>query len=273
MDNRSKIEAVKERMLSRRAVFRGTAVATAAVTLSGCFNSPTPAVAASIGKVVALTHEVHENFPHYLDSSQYSKSLIHSGDPDRNTFNLKMNEHVGTHLDAPLHFSKDAHSVAEIPIENLVAPLAVIDIREKAAANADAEVTPDDIKAWISKYGPLPERCCVAMNSGWDIKATQGGFRNPDADGGLHFPGFHVETATMLIEEASVVGVASDTLSLDNGASKGFEFHYIWHPANRWGIECIANLSAVPQSGATIIVGVMKHRGGSGGPARIIALV
>lgn len=48
---------------------------------------------------------------------------------------------------APLHFSADGKSVAEIPVENLVVPLAIIDIREKAAANADAQVTPDDIKA------------------------------------------------------------------------------------------------------------------------------
>ena len=34
-----------------------------------------------------------------------------------------------------------------------------------------------------------------------------------------------------------------------------------------------AGLDLVPASGATIIIGAPKHRGGSGGPARIFALV
>ena len=37
------------------------------------------------------------------------------------------------------------------------------------------------------------------------------------ADGVMHFPGFHVEAAQLLMEEANVVGMAVDTLSLDFG--------------------------------------------------------
>ena len=66
---------------------------------------------------------------------------------DEHMFNLNVNtinEHTGTHIDAPLHFSEDGQSVAEIPLSNLVVPLAIVDIREKAAADPDAQVTPDD---------------------------------------------------------------------------------------------------------------------------------
>jgi hypothetical protein len=63
------------------------------------------------------------------------------------------------------------------------------------------------------------------------------------------------------------------TLSLDNGPSKDFKVHRTWLPAGRWGLENVANLDKVPASGATLVVGVAKVKGATGGPARLIALV
>ncbi|VAW14812.1 cyclase family protein [hydrothermal vent metagenome] len=267
------VESVKERMLNRRDLFRGAAAVTAAATV-GAAVSATPAVAAAVGKPVDMTHELHEKFPTFFgEQTFFSEQKFNYKEHKFNLFEIRLNEHTGTHLDAPLHFSENGQSVAEVPIENLVAPLAIIDIREKAAASADAQVTPDDIKAWISKNGPLPERCCVAMNSGWDTRVSGEEFRNVGADEKMHFPGFHIEATKMLIEEASVVGMAVDTLSLDYGLSADFATHYEWLPTNRWGLECTANLSQLPAAGATIFVGAPKHRGGSGGPSRVMALV
>lgn len=89
----------------------------------------------------------------------------------------------------------------------------------------------------------------------------------------MHFPGFHVEAVQMLMDEANAIAIAVDTLSLDYGPSEDFATHYAWLPTNRWGLECIANLGALPATGATLVVGAPKHRGGSGGPARVFALV
>ena len=35
---------------------------------------------------------------------------------------FKMGEHVGTHLDAPIHFARKGWSVAEIPLERFISP-------------------------------------------------------------------------------------------------------------------------------------------------------
>src|ERR1700759_4312450 len=56
-----------------------------------------------------------------------------------------IHEHLGTHIDAPNHFNPTGISVDEIPADDLIVPIVVIDIRQKAAASADAELTPDDI--------------------------------------------------------------------------------------------------------------------------------
>ena len=77
----------------------------------------------------------------------------------------------------------------------------------------------------------------------------------------------------MLIEETGARSIASDTLSLDHGPSADFATHYAWLPTGRFGIECMANLDKVPAAGATVVIGAPKHRGGTGGPARIFALI
>jgi kynurenine formamidase len=267
------IESVKQRMLSRRELFRGTLAATAAAA-AGSFMAGPPARAAETGGPVDMTHELHEDFPTFFGEQQFFREQKFNWDEHKfNLLELRVNEHTGTHMDAPLHFSKDGQSVAEVPVESLVAPLAVIDIREKAAENPDAQVTPDDIKAWTDANGPLPQGCCVATNSGWDARADGEAFRNVGPDDKMHFPGFHVEAAKMLLEEAGVVGIAVDTLSLDHGPSEDFATHYAWLPTGRWGLEGVANLSQLPATGATVVVGAPKHRGGTGGPSRVLALM
>jgi kynurenine formamidase len=111
------------------------------------------------------------------------------------------------------------------------------------------------------------------MNSGWDAHVNSGMFRNADAEGKQHYPGFHVEAAQMLLEETTAIGLAVDTLSLDHGISADFKTHYAWLPTNRWGLENVANLASLPATGATIMVGAPKWRGGSGGPSRVVALI
>ena len=46
-----------------------------------------------------------------------------------------------------------------------------------------------------------------------------------------------------------------------------------WLPSGRYGIENMANLDMVPAKGATVFVGAPKHKGGTGGPARVMAVI
>jgi kynurenine formamidase len=277
------IDRVKQRMLDRRSLLRGAAAAAVATAAAGAADQaaaqvpPTaqvPPAAISAGSVRDLTHELHPDFPTYFGDPQLK--IVPKFNYKDHKFNLNewvLNEHTGTHLDAPLHFSADGKSVAEIPIENLVVPLAIIDIREKAAANADAQVTPDDIGAWVAKNGPLPDKACVAMNSGWDAHVAGPRYRNADDKKVMHFPGFHPEAAKMLLETTTASGIAVDTLSLDHGRSPDFATHYAWLPSGRWGLECAANLGRLPAKGAMLVVGAQKIRGATGGPCRVLAFV
>lgn len=266
------IESVKERMLSRRDLLRAAPAAAAAATIGAGVIKP--AFAQGAQKVVDMSYVLDPDFPTWAGTPGIGMDQIANfADDGANAFVLTIGEHSGTHIDAPLHFSADGISVDQIPIENLVCPLCVVDIREKASASPEAQVTPDDLAAWIAIYGDIPQGACVAMNSGWQAHVASPKFRGTDDAGVQHYPGFHPEAAQMLLEQTGAVGIATDTLSLDIGSTTTFETHYTWLPANRWGLENIANLDAVPITGATLVVGAPTHRGGSGGPSRVLALV
>ncbi len=266
------MNAVKNRMLSRRSFFKtGAAIGTAAAV--GSTMTGTAALAAGHGKVEDMTHTLSPDFPTYFGEPQFSmEQVFNFAEHSFNLFQYTVNEHTGTHIDAPLHFSADGTSVDEIEVSNLIAPLCVIDIAARAEGDADAQVTPDDIRAWIAKNGDIPAHACVAMHSGWAGKVASDEYRNFDGKA-QHYPGFHVEAATLLMEETAAASLAVDTLSLDHGMSADFATHYAWLPSGRFGIENLANLDKVPSAGATLVIGAPKHKGGTGGPARIFAMV
>lgn len=261
--------------LSRRALLKGAAGAgLAAIAAPALASAPEqPVAVAGANRVRDLTHMLSPEFPTFFGTPGIKKEALYSWSDDRFNANMwHLLEHCGTHLDAPLHFSSQGPAAGDIPPEQLVLPLAVIDIREKAGESADYQLVPDDIAAWEKVHGELPQGCCIAMFSGWEAHIGTPKFRNADQEGLLHFPGFHPESADMLIGEREARALAVDTLSLDAGISTAFDTHYKWLPTGRYGLEGVANLGSVPAVGATLVVGAPKVAGASGGPARLLAL-
>lgn len=228
----------------------------------------------TFGTISDLSHTLYEGFPTFSGERWFEMERPVTWEKDRVNLNRwTLMEHTGTHLDAPIHFSEDGMSADLIPIEDLLCPLVVIDIRAKAAEDADAALTPEDIAAWEARNGQIPEGACVAMHSGWAAHLREPRFTGLDAEGKNHTPGFHPDAAQMLMEQRSVKGIGVDTLSLDRGIASGeFPVHYMWLGSNRWGVECLANLETVPEAGAFIFVGGPKVEGATGGPSRIVAL-
>ncbi|MFO1036484.1 MAG: cyclase family protein [Geminicoccaceae bacterium] len=224
--------------------------------------------------VVDLTHVLRPDFPTYGgDPAVVIQPFKTWANEKVNSAHWRIREHAGTHLDAPIHFTADGRTIDRVTAEELVVPLAIVDISARAADDPDTTVTPDDIKAWESRHGTLPEGCCVAMRSGWDTRTNGPGYRNADEAGVMHFPAFHDETARFLIEERDVLGLGVDTLSIDPGPSKEMRTHRTWLPANRWAVEGLANLGKLPPVGATLVAMSPPVQGASGGPGRVVALV
>lgn len=269
--------------LSRRDFFKATAALMAGAMIPGpVVSAASRSESLDLGEVMAhpfkravdLTHVITEDFPTYFGTPNLDIETLFSFDPNGfQMYRWHLVEHTGTHMDAPFHFAPDGMSADQIPLSMLIVPLVVVDIREKAEENPDAQLTVEDLRRWERRYGRIPKDACVAMNSGWSEKINTPEFRNADANGVLHFPGFHFEAVQFLLEEREVTGIAVDTLSLDYGPSPDFAVHYLWLPTNRWGLEAVANLNDVPPRGTTLIVGGPKVIGATGGPSRLIALV
>jgi kynurenine formamidase len=255
------------RALSRRGFFGG---ATAAV-----FAAPPAFAQRSFTRVIDLTHTLSPAFPTFFGVPGIAIERRYTLKKDGANVNWwHVLEHAGTHIDAPVHYAENGAAIEAIAADQLVIPLAVVDVSEKAARHADYALSRADLTDWEARHGRLPDGCCVAMHSGWARHANDATkYTGKDAAGVFHFPGIDPATAAWLLKERRVVGLAVDTLSLDPGRSKDFRTHAIWLPAGRWGIENLANLSEVPPTGATLVAGVPKVKGATGAPARIFALV
>jgi kynurenine formamidase len=226
------------------------------------------------GHVADLTHVLSPTFPIWPGNAPIRISPHANIARDGYFANRwEVGEHHGTHLDSPSHFIEGGKTAEKLPAAGFIAPLAVIDIRERVKRDADAAVTVDDLLAWEKQHGKLPAGAAVFLNSGWDARAGDAkAFLGTDGGGVLHFPAFSPEACAFLTRQRDVVGVGVDTLSVDIGPSKDFASHKALLGAGKWIVECVANLAAVPPAGATVFVGGPKVAGASGGPTRALAV-
>jgi kynurenine formamidase len=181
---------------------------------------------------------------------------------------VSFGEHTGTHLDAPAHFHEGGATVEGIAAEDLVCEAAVIDVRAACAEDADYTLSPADVLAHEGAHGPLPGRAAVLVCTGWSAYRADG----PRYVGDLRFPGVSPEAGRLLVERG-VAGIGIDTLSVDAGIATGSPTHHITLPAGLWQLEGLVNLELLPPRGALLVIGAPPLAGGSGVPARPLALL
>ena len=196
---------------------------------------------------------------------------------EANTFTTA--EHGGTHIDAPVHFSKGKLTVDRIPIDKLAGPAIVVDVAHRVAEDRDYQVRIADFEGWESAHERIPDGAIVFLQTGfgrhWPDAAKYLGTaeRGQAATLKLHFPGLHPSAARWLVEKRTVRAVGIDTASIDHGPSRLFHSHRVLFKADIPAFENVANLHLLPPTGAWVIALPMKIKGGSGGPLRIAALV
>jgi kynurenine formamidase len=250
--------------------------------LAPVFLVPSLALAQAINpvKLVDLTYSFNEKTIYWPNA----KGFVHRKDdwkvmPQGYWYaagGFSSDEHGGTHFDAPIHFGQGKTTLDQIPVSRLVAPAAVIDITAAAAKNRDYRATAQDVLAWERANGQIAPGTIVLFRTGWgkywpDRKQYLGSNVAGDIEH-LHFPGIARDAAELLVARR-VNGVGIDTASMDYGPSKDFIVHQVLNKADIYGLENVANLERVPAKGATIIALPMKIEQGSGGPARIVAVL
>jgi kynurenine formamidase len=225
-------------------------------------------------RVVDLTHVLDPKMPVWPGGTAFSPETLET--IEREGYFLRKfttGEHTGTHVDAPAHFAAGTATIDALPVADLVAAAAVIDVAARVARDPDYAVSVDDVRAWEAKHGALGRGWVVLVRTGWGARwGDPDRYRNADAKGVMHFPGVSVAAARYLLDRG-VRGLGIDTLSVDPGPSETFDEHRTFLPAGGFHIENLANLDALPDTGATVIVAPLPLAGGSGAPARVLALL
>jgi kynurenine formamidase len=248
-------------------------------TACGARRPSPPAI--DLAKVVDLSYAFGPDTIYWPTAESFTLERVHYGPTGQGYWyaanNICMAEHGGTHMDAPIHFAAGRRTSEQVPLASCIGPAVVVDVRAQAAANRDYRLTVDDLTAWEHAHGRIPRDAIVVMRSGWGTywgsKLRYLGTDQPGDVGNLHFPGFSREAAQFLVAERDVAAIGVDTASIDYGQSADFIVHQIINGADKPGFENLANLDRLPPAGATLIALPLKITGGSGGPARVIAIL
>jgi kynurenine formamidase len=185
---------------------------------------------------------------------------------------IAMGEHSGTHWATPNSFIIGATSAAKVPVEKLVAPAVVIDIRAEALHNPDYRLWVEDVQAWEVTNGKVPSGSIVILFTGWQDKWLEPkAFINQDELGVSHWPGFSAGSVEFLLSQRQIVGLGTDTHGVDPGCDSSYGASSAIYAGDGIVLECLTSLEKLPTVGAMIVVGGLPISGGSGSPARILA--
>jgi len=220
---------------------------------------------------IDLSHPLAEGMPNFPTHSRFSHDLWESywnGDVAV-AFQLKMNEHSGTHVDAPAHFIRDGHPqhiwIDAIDPTALIARAVMIDVSDTPAAT---DFGPDALAAFEASHGPVEAGDVVIFRTGWDLKWLEG---KAGAGYLVDWPGVSAELAAAL-SERRVAGVGTDTIGLDTFGRLDYPAHYELLGKGVLILENLANLGNVPPVFDFFAV-PLRITDGSGSPVRPLAFV
>jgi kynurenine formamidase len=149
----------------------------------------------------------------------------------------------------------------------------LLDVRNEGERDADYRLPLALVQAWEEVHGAIPAGAIVLLRTGRaSLWPDADRYRGIDSAGTMHFPGFSVEAVEYLISKR-VSGIGADAMSVDAGTSKDYEVHHLALGSDLFQIENLSDLSALPESGAWMIVAPIKLEGGSGGPCRVFAIL
>ena len=221
-------------------------------------------------RFVDLTHSIHPEVPSWTGACGFESEIKMDYDQGVRVMKYTCHAGIGTHMDSPSHFYPNTANIADIPIEDLIVPACIIDVSAKM--HADYMIDPKDLSDYEEQHGKIPPKSLIIGYTGWsshwpDAKA----YRNEDADGQMHFPGFTASAAELLLER-KCVGIGIDTLSPD-GSNMEFPVHKHILGAGKYILENMANLEQMLQSGGYIIALPIKVKEGTEAAVRAIGLI
>ena len=224
-------------------------------------------------RVVDLSQALEEHMPNFPTHSKFFHNLWGSywhGERSL-SYQLVMNEHNGTHVDAPAHFISDAKPQAHVTIDRV--PLTSLigrGVRLECRSFKEGDyVSKSFITAWESQHGALGAGDIVLFNFGW---SAHWGLRPNSKRYLADWPGVSMEAAEYLITK-TVAAIGVDSLSPDPPAAlRANPIHPVVLEKQVLIIENLTNLDQLPDFFLFLAM-PLKIRAGSGSPVRAVAII
>jgi kynurenine formamidase len=191
-----------------------------------------------------------------------------------------LDEHAGTHVDAPSHYFKDGDSSEKIDLSKLIGPAAVIDLRQldgEAENGASPAITVAHLEAWEAEHGRFEPGEIALLLTGWSKHYVKG----EAGRAFLHEPVVLQSrpawpapeaAAAVFLHERGVGTIGIDAPSMGS-AEEGNEVHRAGLSREMAFIEGLTNLDRLPPRGASFVFLPIKIAVASGAPGRAIALL
>src|SRR5882762_3844540 len=171
-----------------------------------------------------------------------------------------------TRIIAPGALIPGTWAAGQIPPERLVAPLVVMDLN---AANEDGpQLSLDDIAAWESHHGMIPQGAVVAIRR---VRAHDAPMTNNLSTNDLSMP-FPIagDAAQFLMDARYTIGFAVETpveLTSDRTLARQLALH------GSYVVEGTARFTSLPATGSLIIVAPARNKKPDEAAVRILAMV
>lgn len=222
-------------------------------------------------EVIDLSHTLEEGLPTFPTHSRFYHELWESywhGDVAVQ-YQMLINEHTGTHVDAPAHFMRDGHPahiwMDEMPAASLIGRAVLVDVSDTAPCTTYGL---NALERFERANGPVGSGDIVLFRTGWDRKW---GIRPDDSAYLRDWPGPSTELADALVARGARA-VGCDAMVMDVYGDMEYPIHYILLGHRIMLMENLANLDRLPPVSMFMAI-PLRIKGGSGSPIRPLAFV
>ena len=196
--------------------------------------------------------------------------------------NLRIHTHLGTHVDAPLHYGstcegKPARTITDLDLQELYCDGLVLDLRESAKPNE--AITVSMLKAALAKNGGNVSKGCAIM-----LRTGQEEYGLGDREF-FTYPGMTRESTLYLADLGGKI-LCTDALGWDRpfpvirhifkttkDRSQIWDGHFAGRDKEIFIVQQISNLAALPSHGFKVGFFPMKLARCSAAPARVVAFI
>lgn len=233
-----------------------------------------------------------KTFNYFADRPEDTAAPLWSRTGPYQTRWLLIDEHTGTHMDAPAHFipppgsdlpgagSQGDVTVDRVPLEQLAGPVAVVTVPQDLPGQGPGVspiIPPALLEGFEREHGAIEEGTIVLFHTGWDR------FYRPGAEGtrycadalvtrtGPGWPAPDVPLMEALLERG-VRCVGTDAPSMGSSHDGG-PVHVTGLSHGAVFIEALHHLEQLPPRGADFLFAPLRLARGTGAPGRALAWV